>query len=195
LPHPGPQTAGDVMPSFPREELEAMVDYWLEANRRCEEAGDWRPLADLYTEDATYGWNVGPKQDFMAVGRDEIRDIALGQEMGGLDGWIYPYQSILIDERKGEVVGFWKQVADAKRPDGTPYEVLGIGGSWVRFAGRRAWSGQRVGMDVGDVRAGSGERWQGGGRWGGMKRRLGRAASGEPIAGYYGRGESPVPIW
>src|SRR5690606_27298505 len=106
LPHPGPQTAGDVMPSFPREELEAMVDYWLEANRRCEEAGDWRPLADLYTEDATYGWNVGPKQDFMAVGRDEIRDIALGQEMGGLDGWIYPYQSILIDERKGEVVGF-----------------------------------------------------------------------------------------
>ena len=59
----------------------------------------------------------------MAVGRDEIRDIALAQEMGGLDGWTYPYQEILIDEKKGQVIGLWKQIADAKRADGTPYEV------------------------------------------------------------------------
>ena len=56
----------------------------------------------------------------MAVGRDEIREVALGLEMGGLDGWDYPYQEILIDERKGQVVGFWKQIADATRADGTP---------------------------------------------------------------------------
>ena len=91
-------------------------------------------LADLYTEDATYGWNLGPKGEFMAVGRDEIRDIALGLEMGGLDGWTYPYEEILIDDRKGQVIGFWRQVADAKRADGTPYEVAGIGGSWFRYA-------------------------------------------------------------
>ena len=32
------------MAAFPRAELEEMVRRWLEANRRCEERGDWRPL-------------------------------------------------------------------------------------------------------------------------------------------------------
>ena len=43
--------------------------------------------------------------------------------MGGLDGWTYPYQEILIDERKGQVIGLWKQIADAKRADGSDYVV------------------------------------------------------------------------
>jgi hypothetical protein len=184
-----------MMPAFPRAELDAMVEHWLAENRRCEEAGDWRPLADLYTEDATYGWNIGPDQDFMAVGRDEIRDIALGLEMGGLDGWTYPYQSILVDEVKGEVVGFWKQVADANRPDGTPYEVLGIGGSWFRYAGDRRWSWQRDWFDLGNVTSVFVEMMKADVLSDGMKRRLERAASGEPIPGYYPRGQSPVPIW
>ena len=66
--------------------------------RRCQESGDWRRWPTMYTEDATYGWNIGPDEEFMAVGRDQIRDIALGLEMGGLDGWTYPYQRVLIDE-------------------------------------------------------------------------------------------------
>ncbi len=40
------------------------------------------------------------------MGREQIRDIAVGMEMGGLDGWEYPYQEILIDDRKGQIVGF-----------------------------------------------------------------------------------------
>ena len=43
------------MPAFPRSELEEMVQLWITANRDAEAAGDWRPMADLYTEDATYG--------------------------------------------------------------------------------------------------------------------------------------------
>ncbi len=104
------------MAEFEYGELKEMVDRWLEANRRAQDAGDWRPMADLFTEDATYGWNMGPHEEFMAVGREEIRDYALGMEMGGLDGWTYPYQKVLIDEHQGEVIGLWKQVADAKRP-------------------------------------------------------------------------------
>src|SRR5277367_986341 len=100
------------MPSYPYEELNEMVGKWLEANRQAQVAGDWRPMADLYTEDATYGWNLGPKEEFMAVGREEIRNVALGIEMGGLDGWTYPYQKVLIDDAQGEVIGLWKQVAD-----------------------------------------------------------------------------------
>ncbi|RFU39803.1 nuclear transport factor 2 family protein [Actinomadura logoneensis] len=183
------------MPAFPRTELDAMVEHWLEANRRCEAAGDWRPLADLYTEDATYGWNVGPGQDFMAVGRAEIRDIALGAEMGGLDGWSYPYQAILVDERRGEVVGFWKQVADARRPDGTPYEVAGIGGSWFRYAGDMRWSWQRDWFDLGNVTSVFVEMMKAGALSDGMRRRLDRAAAGGPLPGYYPHGEAPVSMW
>ena len=69
------------MPALPREQLDNWVEQWLEANRVCEQKGDWKPLADFYTVDATYGWNIGPKEDVMCVGRDEIRDVALGLEM------------------------------------------------------------------------------------------------------------------
>ncbi len=41
--------------------------------------------------------------------------------MGGLDGWTYPYQKVLIDPKQGEVIGLWKQIADTTRPDGSPY--------------------------------------------------------------------------
>jgi len=68
------------MPSFPRSELEEMMRRWLDINRRCEENLDWKPMADMYTEDATYGWNVGPNDEFMAVGRDQIREYAVGLE-------------------------------------------------------------------------------------------------------------------
>ena len=43
------------MPAYPRAELEEMVEHWLEANRAGEAKKDWRHMADLYTEDATYG--------------------------------------------------------------------------------------------------------------------------------------------
>ena len=48
-------------------------------------------LADYYAEDATYGWMYTPDEHFMAVGREEIREVALGTEMAGLDGWHYDY--------------------------------------------------------------------------------------------------------
>ena len=102
------------MPAYPRAELEEMVQRWLEANRAGEKKQDWRHMADLYTEDATYGWNVGPNDEFMVVGREEIREVALGLEMVGLEGWTYPYQKVLIDDAQGEVIGLWKQVANAR---------------------------------------------------------------------------------
>ena len=74
-------------PSLPREQLEDWVERWLQVNRDAEKAGDWKPLADFYADDATYGWNIGPKEDVMCIGIDEIRDIALGLEMAGLEGW------------------------------------------------------------------------------------------------------------
>lgn len=183
------------MTAYPREELEEMVRRWLAANTRAEETGDWHGLADFYTEDATYGWNTGVGEDFMAVGRDEIRDIAVGIEMQGLEGWTYPYQRVLIDEKLGEVIGLWKQIADRKRADGTPYEVAGIGGSWFRYGGDYRWSWQRDFFDFGNVATLMLEMYQAGALSDGMKKRLDAAASGERQPGHYKRGRSPVPLW
>lgn len=182
------------MPAYPRAELEEMVQRWLEANRAGEEKQDWRHMADLYTEDATYGWNVGPNDDFMVVGREEIREVALGLEMAGLEGWTYPYQRVLIDDVQGEVIGLWKQVADAQKPDGSNYEIAGLGGSWFRYGGNFQWSWQRDFFDVGNATALFIEMIQSEVLSEGMKRRVERASSG-PLPGHYRPGESPVGLW
>lgn len=179
---------------FSRTELDEMVERWVEANKRAEELGDWKILAELYTEDATYGWNYGPTQEFMAVGRDEIRDIALGQEMEGLEGWRYPYQQFVVDERTGDVIGFWKQVADATRADGSHYTVQGIGGSWFKYGHDFQWSWQRDFFDFGNVSALFVEMITANALSDGMNKRITRSGAG-PLPGWYPVGKSPVEIW
>jgi hypothetical protein len=183
------------MPSFPRAELEEMMQRWLDINRSCEETLDWCPMADFYTEDATYGWNVGPNDEFMTVGREEIREIALGLEMAGLGGWTYPYQHVLIDEGQGEILGFWKQIADATKPDGSHYEIAGLGGSWFRYAGNYQWSWQRDFFDVGNATATFIAMMQAEALSDGMRLRLERAASGKRQPGHYPLGGAPVGLW
>ena len=73
--------------------------------------------------------------------------------MAGLEGWTYPYQKVLIDEVQGEVLGLWKQVADATKADGTNYEIAGLGGSWFRYGGDFRWSWHRDFFDVGNAGA------------------------------------------
>jgi hypothetical protein len=185
------------MPSFPREELEDVVQRWLDANKLSEQTGDWRGLADFYTDDATYGWNIGPKEDVMCVGIDEIRDIALGQEMEGLEDWKYPYQKVIIDDKQGEVVGFWKQVASQKDEAGDvqEFEIYGIGGSWFRYAGNGKFNWQRDFFDFGHVSALYLDLIKAGKLSAGMQKRIERGMSGEKVPGYYPLGKTPVPIW
>ncbi|MFC3960399.1 nuclear transport factor 2 family protein [Nocardia jiangsuensis] len=183
------------MTGFDRAELDEMIARWIAENERAEEKGDWRPLAELYTVDATYGWNYGPKQEFMAVGREEIRELALGQEMEGLEGWTYPYQDFVVDERSGNVIGLWKQVADATRPDGSKYTVDGIGGSWFKYGGDFQWSWQRDFFDFGNVSALFLDMITANALSPGMLKRIERSTAKEPLPGWYKIGTSPVPIW
>ncbi len=183
------------MPAFPRSELEEMMERWLAINKRCEANLDWEPMADMYTDDATYGWNVGPNDEFMAVGRDEIRAYALGLEMEGLGGWVYPYQRVLIDDAQGEILGLWKQVADATRDDGSHYEIAGLGGSWFRYAGDFKWSWQRDFFDVGNATATYFAMIKDGALSEGMTARIEKAASGERQPGHYRVGQAPVGLW
>ena len=38
--------------------------------------------------------------------------------MEGLEDWVYEYQKVLVDDKLGEIVGFWKQIVTTKT-DGT----------------------------------------------------------------------------
>jgi hypothetical protein len=86
----------------------------------------------------------------MAVGRDQIRDWAIGIEMDGFDGWHYDYQATVVDEKNAMVVGFWKQRAGiVDDATGREFEIPGLGGSWfgverqpdgdLKFAWQRDW--------------------------------------------------------
>lgn len=131
------------MTAYPRRELEDMVEQFLAANDDAGRTGNWKALADFYTEDALYTWNIDTSHEFVARGRDQIRDWALGTEMAGLEGWRYPYLRTLIDDQRGEVVAFWRQIGPSG-PDGAePYEIVGTGGSWFHYAGNLQWDWQR----------------------------------------------------
>ena len=138
------------MSGLSRAEIEEFWESWLDINRRAEASGDWRPMAEWYAEDATYGWMLTPDEHFMAVGRDQIRDYAIGIEMDGFDGWHYDYQATVIDEKNAMVVGFWKQRAGiVDDSTGKEFEIPGLGGSWfgverqadgdLKFSWQRDW--------------------------------------------------------
>ncbi len=131
------------MPSFPRDEIEEMVRRWVAANDAAGRTGDWSKMSAFYTEDAIYSWNTGPNWEFVAKGRKQIHEYAFGSEMAGLERWTYPYVRTLIDGRKGEFIGIWRQIAPVNGPDGKPYEIRGTGGSWFRYAGDFKWCWQR----------------------------------------------------
>jgi hypothetical protein len=179
--------------SSKREALDEWVERWLQANKDAEAAGDWKPMADFYTEDATYGWNIGPKEDVMCVGRDQIRDVALGLEMEGLENWVYEYQKVLVDEKLGEIVGFWKQIAT--KGDGTKDEIYGIGGSWFRLNDQLLIEWQRDFFDFGHVQKAFIKLIESGDLTPTMQKRIERSMAGEQLPGYYPLGQSPVGLF
>ncbi len=174
------------MSAYPRKELEEMVDRWLDANKKSEQEGDWiSHLGAMYTDAAEYSWNMGPNREFIARGRKEIEDWALGAHMEGFEKWRYPYEKIIIDEQLGEVIGIWRQVAPVKRADGSEYEVAGVGGSWFRYGGDFKWCWQRDFFDLGNVKSMFMELAADGKLDASVKQRLGKLAKGQQLPGVY----------
>lgn len=190
------------MSELTRAEIEEFWDSWLAVNREAERIGDWRIMAEHYAVDATYGWMYSPDEHFMAVGRDQIRDWAIGIEMDGLDGWHYDYQATLIDEKNKMVVGFWKQrsgiIDDAT---GKEFEILGIGGSWfgierqtdgpdagqLKFAWQRDWfdmpSTAHTFLSI--IQAGKAPET--------LLKRM--SVTGLDVPGHYKHEDIPSPVW
>ena len=113
------------------------------------EKGDWKPLADFYTEDATYGWNIGPKEDVMCVGRDEIRDVA----------WVWRWRAWRTGSTSTRRCSSTRSSArssasgsrSSTRPTARSDEIYGIGGSWFRLNDDLKIEWQRDFFDFGHV--------------------------------------------
>ena len=155
----GSITSASIVPDgvckpYPREELEEMLRRWLQACADAEtQGGDWsKTLAPFYGEDATYQWNVGPHENFIARGKKEILDVAVGYQMKGFEAWSYPYHDLIIDEKRGTVIGFWRQISPHKRADGSPIVIEGLGGSWFQYAGNYQWAWQHDFFDFGNAK-------------------------------------------
>ena len=127
----------------------------------------------------------------MCVGKDEIRDVALGLEMEGLENWVYEYQKVLVDEKQGEIVGFWKQIVN--KSDGTQDEIYGIGGSWFRLNDDLLIEWQRDFFDFGHVQNMFGKLIESGDLSRRMQKRIERSVAGEKLPGYYPLGQAPGP--
>ena len=93
------------------------------------------------------------------------------------------------------MVGFWRQVADAVRPDGRHYEVAGIGGSWFRYGGDFQWSWQRDWFDLGNATAVFIEMMQADVLSEGMTKRMERSLSAEPPPARYPVFHGKVGLW
>jgi hypothetical protein len=149
-----PQTRDEASrrPNVNRSELEETMRRWIAANVQASATGDWRStLGAHYTDDAEYRWDIGPDESFVARGVEQIRELAIGYQMQGFEHWSYPYERVVIDDVRGECVGYWRQVSPFKRADGSPFEVPGLGTSWFRYGGNYKWSHQQDVFDLASV--------------------------------------------
>jgi hypothetical protein len=141
------------MPLYPREEIEEMVNRFDQAMRAAEQANDWSALGNFYTEDANYGWFLGPDEEVLFQGRKEITDYAMGSEKVGFEGWTFQFTRSIIDVEKAEVVSWGPYVPGKVSTDGAPYAVAGLTSSWFHYGGNFQWSWQRDIMDYGNLQA------------------------------------------
>ncbi len=140
------------MGQYSRAELEEMWQRFIVANEKSEAEDDWQtPLANFYAEDAVWHWKVGYHTQFRAEGRQQIVDYVLGHEMLGFEGWTYPYDKVVVDDQKGEIVGYWNQITPFKKKDGSFYRTNGLGVSWFKYGGNYQWIEQLDIFDTADI--------------------------------------------
>ena len=129
------------MSAYNREEMEEMMSRWLAVNEAAEKSGNWRVLADCFSENCIYGWDT-PNGKYEFTGRETIRETCVGAAMDPYQGWSYPYDKIVIDESKGEVFATWWQTPPGApvREDGSKMTVMGA--SWFKYGGNQEWCEQ-----------------------------------------------------
>ena len=125
--------------SHPREEIQATLERFVEANRLAEQDGNWERLAEFFTEDAVYVYaGLAANGMVEARGRDEIRRQVLSRDMEPYRGWTFPHEWAVIDGNR--IVTKWQNRAPGKRADGSFIEAPGV--SIIEYAGNGRFSYQ-----------------------------------------------------
>ena len=137
--------------------------------------------------------NIVDREAFLKAGEMGYLCMWIDEKYGGLGVKDFRYEQILIDEKVGQVIGLWRQVADAQRDDGSTYEIAGIGGSWFRYGGDMQWAWQRDWFDLGNAAALFLEMMSADVLSDGMTARMHRALGHQP--GHYPRRDTPAPLW
>jgi hypothetical protein len=105
-------------PSRARE----MIRRFVAENNRAGSTGDWSAMSQFTPRDALYTWNVGLNWEFRRAVAGDRRDRVRGRDARARDRGL-PYVRTLVDDRKGEVIGVWRQIAPETDRDGKPYET------------------------------------------------------------------------
>ena len=118
----------------PEAEVRAAYDRMIETRDRIERGElPWDALAEFFTEAATF---IDP-----AWGRVEgIENIKrfLAESMAGLEDWSFPRQFTAVDGDR--LISGWQNRLPGQRPDGSPYQALGI--SVLVYAGDGKFSSE-----------------------------------------------------
>ena len=91
------------MPAFPRRARRDDATLVRRANNEPAAPGDWQPHGGVLHRRRRLYLEQRARAEFVARGREQIRDWVFGTEMAGLEQWTYPYVRTLIDDQKGEV--------------------------------------------------------------------------------------------
>ena len=118
---------------YPREEIEATVERYVETRKVIDAGGaSWSALAQYFTDDAVF---IDPAWG-RVTGIDEMKATVFGDAMVGLEEWTFPVEFYAIEG--DNVLIKWKQLLPGKRPDGRNWEQSGV--STLVYAGNGKFS-------------------------------------------------------
>ena len=109
----------------------------IDAGRR-----GWEDLAEFFTEDAVY---IDPAWGRIE-GREAIRRFMV-ESMSGLEGWTFPREWTGIEGDR--LVSVWQNRLPGARPDGSPWQALGV--SVLTYAGRGLFSSEEDVLNMAHV--------------------------------------------
>jgi hypothetical protein len=123
------------MGDWSRDELERAFAHYREVAARAASSGEWRPWADLFTEDATYiEHHYGEFK-----GRDAIYDWIQSTMHDGAnnDMQAFPSEWWVIDEERGWIVC---AIANVMNDPGDGSQHQAVNWTLLKYAGDDQWS-------------------------------------------------------
>ncbi len=121
-----------------RAELEQAFAHYTAVVEECSRSGDWRPFADLFTEDCHYSEHAYGEMD----GREAVREWIVAV-MAPFPHMRFPTSWVAFDEDNGAVLMEVRNLLDAPATGDEPGAEFWFP-NWTRlvYAGENLWSSE-----------------------------------------------------